>query len=66
VANLIVTLEPAITAAIAYALLGERLNETQIIGSLLILSGVIFLRIYEGRLAHRPQIEARPLVEQAS
>lgn len=66
VANLIVTLEPVFTAAIAYALLGERLNEIQIVGSLLILSGVIFLRIYEGRLARQPQIESRPLVEQIS
>ncbi len=53
VANLIVTLEPAFTAAIAYFLLGERLNGTQIAGSLLIVVGVIFLRIYEGWLAGR-------------
>jgi drug/metabolite transporter (DMT)-like permease len=58
VANLIVTLEPAITAVIAYLLLGERLNWVQVGGSLLILSGVIFLRIYEGWLAGR--LEAQP------
>lgn len=51
VANLVVTLEPAFTAVIAYYLLGERLTWIQIIGSLLILGGVVFLRIYEGRLA---------------
>jgi len=51
VANLILTLEPAFTAAIAYALLGERLNGVQIGGSLMILTGVVFLRIYEGWLA---------------
>jgi drug/metabolite transporter (DMT)-like permease len=51
IANLIVTLEPAFTAAIAYVLLGERLNGVQVGGSILILSGVIFLRIYEGWLA---------------
>ena len=51
VANLILTLEPAFTAAIAYALLGERLNGVQIGGSLMILAGVVFLRIYEGWLA---------------
>ncbi|CAG0936410.1 hypothetical protein TFLX_05283 [Thermoflexales bacterium] len=66
VANLIVTSEPVFTAAIAYVLLDERLKEIQIIGGLLILSGVIFLRIYEGRLARQPQIESYPLVEQVS
>ena len=50
VANLIVSLEPAITAAMAYILFGERLNRIQITGSLMILTVVIFLRIYEGKL----------------
>ena len=50
-ANLVVTLEPAFTAVIAYFLLGERLTWIQIGGSLLILGGVVFLRIYEGWLA---------------
>jgi drug/metabolite transporter (DMT)-like permease len=57
VANLIVTLEPAFTAVIAYLLLGERLNGMQIGGSLMILAGVAFLRIYEGWLAARVQLE---------
>ena len=48
-ANLIVTMEPPITAAIAYILLGERMNGIQIGGSLLILAGVVVLRIFEGR-----------------
>ena len=51
VANLIVTLEPAFTAVTAYFLLGERLNLTQVAGSLMILAGVVFLRVYEGWLA---------------
>jgi len=51
VANLVVTLEPAFTATIAYFLLGERLTWIQVAGSLLILGGVVFLRIYEGWLA---------------
>ena len=55
VANLIVTLEPAITALIAYLLLGERLTWVQVCGSLLILGGVVFLRIYEGWLAGRSE-----------
>lgn len=61
VANLIVTSEPAMTAVIAYILLGERLGGLQIVGSLMILGGVAFLRIYEGWLAgdHRPAQTAR-------
>ncbi len=46
VANLIVTTEPVFTAVIAYFFLGEILTGVQIGGSLMILSGVIFLRIY--------------------
>jgi drug/metabolite transporter (DMT)-like permease len=53
VANLVVTIEPVFTAIIAYLLLHERLNFIQIMGSLLILGGVIFLRIYEGRVSAR-------------
>jgi drug/metabolite transporter (DMT)-like permease len=49
VANLILTLEPAFTAVIAYLVLGEHLNGIQIAGSLLILGGVVFLRVYESR-----------------
>ncbi len=48
VANLIVTLEPAFTAVIAYLFLGERLTLVQAAGSLVIVGGVVFLRIYEG------------------
>jgi len=49
VANLIVTLEPAFTAVMAYLFFGERLTPIQIAGSILILSGVLLLRIFEGR-----------------
>jgi len=49
VVNLIVTLEPAFTAVIAYMLLGEYLTGVQIAGSLLILTGVVFLRMYGER-----------------
>lgn len=51
VANLIVTLEPVFTAIIAYFLFGEVLSAVQILGSLLILVGVVFLRIYEGTVS---------------
>jgi len=53
VVNLVVTSEPAFTAVTAYVLLGERFAAIQIVGSLMILSGVVFLRVYEGRLASR-------------
>lgn len=52
-ANLILTLEPAFTATIAYFAFGELLSGVQIGGSLLILGGVVFLRVYEGRLEKR-------------
>jgi drug/metabolite transporter (DMT)-like permease len=61
VANLIVTLEPACTAVIAYFLLGERFTWIQVGGSLLILGGVVFLRIYEGWLAGRVDIQPEPV-----
>jgi drug/metabolite transporter (DMT)-like permease len=50
VANLVLTVEPVFTAALAYVLLGERLSAWQIGGSLMILTGVAFLRTQEGRL----------------
>jgi len=49
VANLIAALEPALTAIWAYFLLNEQLTFIQIIGSLLVFSSVILLRLGEGR-----------------
>lgn len=49
VAQLVITAEPVFTALFAYLLLGERLTAVQISGSLLILAGVVFLRIAEGK-----------------
>lgn len=49
VANLIATLEPAITAGLAYIFLAERLTYPQLAGSILIISGVVLLRISESR-----------------
>lgn len=60
VANLIATLEPASTTILAYMLLGEQMRAVQIVGSLILLSGVVFLRIHEGRLAVRLST-ARPI-----
>jgi drug/metabolite transporter (DMT)-like permease len=47
--NLIVTLEPVFTAAIANLLLDERLTWIQVSGAVVILAGVVMLRISEGR-----------------
>jgi drug/metabolite transporter (DMT)-like permease len=60
VANLIDSMEQAFTALIAYLLLGERLTWVQVGGSLLILSGVIFLRVYDGWLAGRSETQPEP------
>ena len=40
VVNLLATLEPVMTALLAYALLGERLTGVQLLGSALILTAV--------------------------
>jgi drug/metabolite transporter (DMT)-like permease len=45
VANLIATLEPALTAGLAYLALGEVLNSVQLLGSGLIIASVILLRV---------------------
>lgn len=55
VANLIVSSEPIFTAVIAYFLLGERLTWLQMAGSLLILSGVGLLRLYENHPSTRKE-----------
>ncbi len=49
ISNLIATLEPSLTAIQSYFLLGERFSLPQIIGSLLIISGVVILRLLERR-----------------
>ena len=58
VANLIVTLEPVFTAVIAFFLFGERLSAIQLLGGVMILGGVIFLRVYEDWISSRPRLEA--------
>lgn len=52
-ANLVATLEPAITAGLAYLLLGERLTPAQLFGSALIISGVILLRLSDRLLTRQ-------------
>ncbi|MGD8403849.1 MAG: EamA family transporter [Anaerolineales bacterium] len=59
VANLILSSEPVFTAVMAYTLFGEVLTFIQIIGGLMILAGVIFLRIYEGKLLRKSGSEKK-------
>jgi drug/metabolite transporter (DMT)-like permease len=53
VASLIATLEPAFTAGLAYLFLGERMTPLQLLGSALILAGVILLRLRESRFVQQ-------------
>lgn len=48
VANLILSLELVFTAVIAYFLLGENMNQLQLLGSALVMGGVLMLRKREG------------------
>jgi len=63
VVNLIATSEPVFTAISAYFLLGERLNAPQIAGSLMILSGVVALRLYDGWLENRARVLSANLAD---
>jgi DME family drug/metabolite transporter len=51
-ANLIVTLEPVFTCITAYLLLGERLSLIELVGSGIILSAVILIRIQKKKLSN--------------
>jgi len=53
IANLVLTTEPVFTATIAYFSLQERLTMIQLLGSLMILAGVVVLRLYEGNNARK-------------
>jgi drug/metabolite transporter (DMT)-like permease len=57
IANLLVTTEPLFTTTTAYFLLGERLTTLQLLGGMLILSGVVILRLTEGR-RRKPQMSS--------
>ncbi len=49
IANLISTTEPAFTAVTAFIFLGERLTSIQMVGSIFILAGVVFLRLFANK-----------------
>jgi drug/metabolite transporter (DMT)-like permease len=53
IANLISTTEPAFTAVTAFLILGERLTPIQVIGSIFILAGVVFLRLFANKSRER-------------
>lgn len=58
IANLIATMEPAFTSITAYFFLAERLTPIQIFGSIVTLSGVVFLRIFENnRKKHKAELD---------
>ncbi len=46
IANLVATMEPVFTVITAYFLLGEVLNSTQMIGSLVIIGAVLMMRMF--------------------
>ncbi len=52
VVNLIVTSEPVFTMLIAFLLLGERMNLSQVVGSVLIMGGVFLMRLNLNTFAH--------------
>jgi drug/metabolite transporter (DMT)-like permease len=56
IANLIATTEPVFTAILAYLFLGEMLDGSKLAGGALIISGVLFLQVTEGR---RMKVAAR-------
>ena len=61
IANLIATLEPAITALLAYFLLQEQLTNIQLLGGALIIGGVILLRYHESG-KKKVSVEVEPVV----
>jgi drug/metabolite transporter (DMT)-like permease len=65
VANLVVSLEPAFTAALAFALFGERLGPGQLAGGAMILAAVVFIRVVEGRTERRLRLGSRVGLEAA-
>jgi drug/metabolite transporter (DMT)-like permease len=56
-ANLIITLEPALTAGWAFLFLGERLTPPQLLGGGLILAGMMLVRVSEIPCTRRPRDE---------
>jgi drug/metabolite transporter (DMT)-like permease len=56
-ANLILTLEPVLTAITAFFLLGERLTPLELLGSSLILTALVLLRLRK-RPQAAPEISA--------
>lgn len=53
VASLIASLEPALTAALAFVLLGERLTLPQLAGAAMIICGVVLLQVESAALGRR-------------
>ncbi|HSN95051.1 MAG TPA: DMT family transporter [Anaerolineaceae bacterium] len=56
-ANMVLTLEPIITAVFAFFLFNERLSGTQLFGGLLVVAAVLWIRWYEGQMASRQKLK---------
>ncbi len=63
IANLIATLEPVFTVTSAYLILGERLSFDQMIGGGLIVSGVVFLRLFENNRTRNQKINLEVVIQ---
>ena len=57
-ANMFLTLEPIITAVFAFFLFHERLTSTQLLGGLLVVTAVLWIRWYEGQVATKQKMKA--------
>ena len=62
VVNLIVTSEPVFTTLVAVILLGEQMNLVQIIGSILIMVGVVLMRVNLKDKNRKKGMQTEPLV----
>ena len=60
-ANMVLTLEPLITAMFAFFLFNERLSSTQLLGGLLVVAAVLWIRWYEGQLAAKQKLKLTPI-----
>ena len=63
VTNLIATLEPVLTAIWAYLLFREVLTGPQLLGSLVLFTGIIILRVGEGRGARPEEVQPANLYD---
>lgn len=56
-ANMFLTLEPIITAVFAFFLFHERLSVMQLLGGILVVAAVLWIRWYEGQMATKQKVK---------